>query len=121
MAEICEVSALQSGQKKKEFYLRSMYLAQVVLIGEAIVYVSNCRRDRHFERSSEPRKGLAVCAQGRGSTFKSLLFRDPDSWSSPRNRTRDLPFCSQALYLLSYMHTLPRQKRVMPKQLNTLS
>ena len=39
--------------------------------------------------------------QGKGSTFISQLFWDPEYWSAPGNRTRDLPLCSQALYRLS--------------------
>ena len=35
--------------------------------------------------------------QGKGSTFISQLFPDPEYWPGPGNRTRDLPLCSQAL------------------------
>ena len=38
-----------------------MYLAQKVLIGDAISYVSYWRGERHFTWSSEPRDGLPVC------------------------------------------------------------
>ena len=54
------------------------------------------RRDRHFTWSSQRREGLAV--QGKGSTFVSNLFSDPEYWSGRGNRTRKLPLCSQALY-----------------------
>ena len=37
----------------------------------------------------------------KGSTFISQLFKDPEYWSGPGNRARDLPLCSQALYRLS--------------------
>jgi len=36
--------------------------------------------------------------QGKGSTFISQVFEDPECWSSPGNRTHDLPLCSQAPY-----------------------
>ena len=39
--------------------------------------------------------------QGKGSTFISQLFQDPEYWSDPGKRTRDLPLCSQVLYQLS--------------------
>ena len=32
--------------------------------------------------------------QGKGSTFISQSFWNPEYWSSPENRTRDLPLCS---------------------------
>ena len=32
--------------------------------------------------------------QGKGSTFISQLFSDPEYWPGPGNRTRDLPLCA---------------------------
>ena len=39
--------------------------------------------------------------QGKGSTFISQLLWDPDYWSSPGNRTRDLLLSNQTIYWLS--------------------
>ena len=43
--------------------------------------------------------------QGKGSIFISQSFWDPEYWSGPGNRTRDLPLCSQALYQLNWANT----------------
>ena len=40
-------------------------------------------------------------SQGRASTFMSQLFQDPEYWSHPGNRARNLRLCSQVLYRLS--------------------
>ena len=50
--------------------------------------------------SPEPREGLAACS-AQGGTFIFQLFLDPEYWSGPGNRTRDLPLFSQVLYRLS--------------------
>ena len=39
--------------------------------------------------------------QGKDSIFIAQLFYDPESWSCPGDRTRDLPPCRQALYRLN--------------------
>ena len=64
-------------------------------------YVSNWKRDRHFTWSSEPREGLAACTAKVVPLFLSY-FKDPEYWSGPGNRTRDLLLCSQALILLRW-------------------
>ena len=38
------------------------------------------------------------CLKGKGRSFISQLLSDPEYWSDPRGWTRDLLFCSQALY-----------------------
>ena len=40
--------------------------------------------------------------QGKGSTFISQTFYDPECWSGPGIQTRDLPLCSQALVFVWY-------------------
>ena len=52
------------------------------------------------QRTTEPREGPAACSAKGVPSFLSY-FQDPEYWSGPGNRTRDLPLCSQALYRLS--------------------
>ena len=47
------------------------------------------------------------CLQGTGGTFIShYFFKDPEYWSGPRNRTHDLPPCSQDCAVPAAWHLL---------------
>ena len=92
-------------QKKKALYLSVNVFSTKVPIGNTIFYVYNWRRDSHFTWSSEPREGPACCS-AKGVPSFNRLFSDPEYWSGPRNRTRDLTLCSQ--HALPTELTLPR-------------
>ena len=51
--------------------------------------------------NDEPREGLAACSAKGIPSVLSYFTEDPEYWSSPGNRTHDLPLYSQVLYQLS--------------------
>ena len=65
----------------------SMYLARKWLIGDTIFKSPTGNGTyRYLTWSSEPRKGVPVCGRGKGSTFVSQLFLDPEYWVLVRPR-----------------------------------
>ena len=76
-------SLVQLRSHKKALYLSVNVISTKALIGDTI-YVSYWRRDRHFTWSSDPPRSSHL--QGKGSTFISQSFWDPECWSSPENR-----------------------------------
>ena len=51
--------------------------------------------------NDEPREGLAACSAKGVPSVLSYFTEDPEYWSGPGNRTRDLLLYSQVLYQLS--------------------
>jgi len=90
-------SVFDAGYYLFYFILQRFNVFTSKVLTEDSILLSCWRQDRVVIRAA---RRSTVC-RPKGRIIISQLFKDPEYWSDPRDRTRKLPPCSQVLYLLS--------------------